>query len=150
MVSGAGFSDGSPGGWGRRSLDAEPAVLGLAPGRTIGVQVVEDEIGLIGANHHHEMMLARRHDDLGQQQGARQSPAGQEFVALGHRVIIAIARRGRDQPFLADDARQITLGLYRRLTSELTAMRSAQRRSVGASSPPRTSHSAGYCMQWRL
>jgi hypothetical protein len=51
LASGASFSDGSPGGWGTRSLDANPAVLSLAPGTDIGVQIVEDELALIGANH---------------------------------------------------------------------------------------------------
>ena len=96
------------------------------------------------------MMLARRHDDLGQQQGARRPPAGQEFVTLGHCVIIAIARLGRDRPFLADDARQITLGLYRAINLRVDGDEVRPGPLRGCSSPPRTSHSAGYCMQWRL
>lgn len=79
-------------------LDADPLVRGLRPDPNIGAEVICHEVSVAGPKHKHEVVLAPSCHNFGQQQILLRPAEGEQLVALGDRVIMALTGSRRDQP----------------------------------------------------
>ena len=80
-------------------------MIGLVgPGQDAVGQIVEHEITFGGADHCNEVVLTRGRHHLAQQNGARGPAPGDQLMALGDGVIVAIAAKRAQQPFFASEA----------------------------------------------
>ncbi|KJC40976.1 hypothetical protein UB31_26715 [Bradyrhizobium sp. LTSP849] len=91
-------------------MQTNPAIGHPRPRFDLRREIVEDEIAAPGAYEKHQMMLSRIEDDLAQQQDSGRPAPLEQLVALAHRVIVAIAPIGVDDPLLACNAQFVANG----------------------------------------